>query len=308
MSLRPKFLSPRWVDSYRHEFGFAAIALAATLWAIAAIAASQLFAAGVTPLQLAMSRAVIAAIGLGVINRWTKQSQHWRDWRIGILGLSLALVTLCYYIAIERLSVAIAVVIQYTAPALIVLISAMRLGRLPSWATTIAAGIALLGVVFVSGLGTDDLRLDTIGLIAAGLSAIFFASYTLLSEALVDRYGAIGVMFRGFAVSSGLWILIQLPQGVPSAVFQLHTLPGILFVGIGGTLVPFSLLCWGIQQVRVERGAIAATLEPVMAAGLAWIGLGQSLTLLQLLGGTLVIIAVTLLQVQKGDRPMQPGL
>ncbi|MBD2459505.1 EamA family transporter [Oscillatoria sp. FACHB-1407] len=293
---------------YRNAFGFAAIALAATLWAIAAIVASQLFAAGVTPLQLAMARAVIAAIGLGAINHWTGQSRHWRDWRIVILGLSLALVTLAYYIAIERLSVAVAVVIQYTAPALIVILSAARLGRLPSWATSIAAAIALLGVVFVSGLGTDELRVDAVGLIAAGLSAIFFASYTLFSEALVDRYGAIGVMFRGFVVSSLLWLMIQLPQGMPSEIFQAQTLPGIVFVGIGGTLIPFSLLCWGIQQVRAERGAIAATLEPVMAAGLAWFALGQALTPLQLMGSLLVIIAVTLLQIQKGDRSPQPGI
>lgn len=307
MVLRPTSRRLTLFDRHRQGFGIAAIALAATLWAIAAVVASQLFAAGITPLQLATSRAVIAAIGLWGINQWTQRSSHWRDWRIGVLGISLALVTLSYYVAIDRLSVAVAVVIQYTAPALIVIISAVRSRRPPSWITAIAASIALIGVAFVSGLGRGELRLDAIGLVAAGFSAIFFASYTLFSEALVDRYGAIGVMFRGFAVSSFLWILIQLSQGFPTAVFQSQTLPGILFVGIGGTLVPFSLLCWGIQQVRAERGAIAATLEPVMAAGFAWLGLGQALTLLQLLGGVLVIGAVTLLQTQKGDRPLIPN-
>ncbi|MBF2080268.1 MAG: EamA family transporter [Synechococcales cyanobacterium T60_A2020_003] len=65
-------------------------------------------------------------------------------------------------------------------------------------------------------------------------------------------------------------------------LFQTQYVPGVLFVGIAGTLVPFSLLCWGIQHVQAERGAIAATLEPVMAALLAWFVLDQILSLPQI--------------------------
>lgn len=304
-----RFLKPaqsRWLSQNHQGLGFAAIALAALLWAIAAVVASRLFEAGVTPLQLATSRAIIAAIGLWGINRWTWQSRRWRDWRIGLLGLSLALVTLTYYVAISRLAVAVAVVIQYTAPALIVVVSAVKSGQFPSRVTAVAASAAIIGVAFVSGLGTSELQLDGVGLGAAVLSAIFFATYTLCSEALVDQYGAIGVMLRGFVVSSLFWGMIQLTQELPTNLLQSQTLPGIVFVGVGGTLVPFSLLCWGIQQVRAEKGAIAATLEPVMAAILAWVGLGQTLTSLQVMGGALVIGAITLLQVQGGERSPAP--
>jgi drug/metabolite transporter, DME family len=297
-----RFATSKWLGQHHQGLGFTAIALAALLWAIAAIVASRLFEAGVTPLQLATSRAIIAAIGLWGISQWTWRSRRWRDWRIGLLGLSLALVTLTYYVAIARLPVAVALVIQYMAPALIVVVSAVKLGRFPSHITAIATSAAIVGVAFVSSLGTSELQLDGLGLIAAIFSAIFFATYTLCSEALVDQYGAIGVMLRGFVVSSLFWGVIQLTQGVPTHIFQFQTLPGIVFIGIGGTLVPFSLLCWGIQQVRAERGAIAATLEPVMAAVLAWVWLGQTLTSLQMIGGALVIGAITLLQTQGGER------
>jgi DME family drug/metabolite transporter len=72
-------------------------------------------------------------------------------------------------------------------------------------------------------------------------------------------------------------------------------------VGIGGTLAPFLLFLWGVQRVRAERAAIGATIEPVVAAAVAWIWLGQSLSVLQLLGGALVIVAVSSLQL--GRRP-----
>lgn len=284
----------------RHSasWGLAAIGLAATLWAIAAIVASQLFQAGVQPFELAAARAVIAAIGLAVVNQFNPSSRKLLDWRILALGLSLTFVTVSYYVAIDRLAVSVALVIQYTAPALVVALTAVQARRMPPAATLIAVGVTLLGVVLISGLVMGQIQLDGLGLAAAGLSAIMFASYTLLSESVVHTYGAIGVMFRAFVVSGLFWLAFQVSQGFPEAVFAPANLPGVLFVGVGGTLVPFSLLCWGIQQIRADRAAIAATLEPVMATVLAWIWLGQTLTVLQLMGGVLVLLAVISLQLR----------
>jgi drug/metabolite transporter, DME family len=280
-----------------------AIVVAASLWAIAAIVASWLFQAGVTPFELATARAVIAAIGLASVSQVWRSPHPRLDWRIWTLGLSLALVTASYYVAISRLSVAVALVVQYTAPAIVVIITALRVRRLPSGMTIAAVVAALLGVALVSGLGESDIRLDGLGLIAAGFSALCFSSYTLLSESVVNTYGAMGVMFRGFTISSLFWLTFQITQGFPSALFLTDHLLGILFVGIGGTLIPFSLLCWGIQQVQAERAAIAATLEPVIATVLAWLILGQTLGWSQIAGGILVLAAVIGLQLYPtGDR------
>jgi len=276
--------------------GLLAIALAATLWAIAAITARQLFDAGVAPFHLALGRSAIAALGLGAISLGRSDFRWRMNGRVLALGLSLGCVTATYYVAIARISVSAAVVIQYTAPALVVLWTAWRNRKRPSWVVAIAVLLALVGVALVSGLGDQSLRLDGIGLIAAGLSALFFSSYTLLSESLVDQLGATGVMFRGFLISSLFWFACLLPQGIPVDLLQPAYLPGLLFVGIGGTLVPFSLMCWGIQQMSAERGAIAATLEPVLAALFAWLWLHQALSLTQILGGLLVLAAVTALQ------------
>ena len=282
--------------------GFLAITVAAALWAIAAISARQLFDAGVTPFELTLGRSLIAAVGLGCMTVGRSGFRWQLNRRVLALGLSLGLVTACYYVAISRISVSIAVVIQYTAPALVVLWTALKTQTRPKRAIALALLFAFAGVALVSGLGNQSLQLDGIGLLAAGLSAFFFTSYTLLSESLVDQLGAMGVMFRGFLISSLFWLACLSPQGWPMGAFQPEYLPGLLFVGIGGTLVPFSLMCWGIQQISAERGAIAATLEPVLAAIFAWIWLNQALLPAQLLGSGLVLAAVTALQLQKTPR------
>jgi drug/metabolite transporter, DME family len=288
------------------NLGLMAIAMAAMLWAVAAIVASELFAAGVQPFELAMARTAIAAIGLALIHQFGPASlkspgakpllRRWFEWRLVLLGFALAFVTVSYYVAIDRLAVAVALVIQYTAPALVVALTALRMRQWPAPATIGAVIVAIVGVVLVSGVLSSQLTLNSLGLVAAGLSALFFASYTVLSESVVHTYGAIGVMFRAFIVSSLFWIGFQTTQGIPTAVFAPANLPGILFVGIGGTLVPFSLLCWGIQQVQASQASIAATLEPVIAAVLAWLWLGQTLDWVQIIGGILILLAVASLQ------------
>jgi DME family drug/metabolite transporter len=287
--------------------GLIAIGIAATLWAIAAIVASKLFQNGVSPFELTTARAVIAAVGLALVSQIGQSSRRRMNWRVLLLGFCLAMVTVTYYIAISRLSVAVALVIQYTAPALVVAIEALKLRRIPSPITVTAVAGAIIGVALLSGLGNSELQVDSVGLLAAGLSALFFCGCTLLSEAVVDTYGAIGVMSRAFLVSSLFWVTIQFSQGFPEAVFLPENLLGILFVGIGGTLIPFSLMCWGIQQVRAERGALAATLEPVIAAVLAWLWLGQSLNFSQIFGGILVIATIALLQVHQAATRSQMG-
>ncbi|WP_416665723.1 EamA family transporter [Egbenema bharatensis] len=296
------------VDRRSSGLGLAAIALAATLWAIAAIVASNLLQGGISPFELTTSRAVIAAGGLAIVSRVVQSSPRRMNWRVLLLGLSLAMVTATYYIAISRLSVAVAIVIQYTAPAIVVAIEALKQRRVPPLTTITAVMGAIAGVILLSGLGTDELQIDALGLMAAGLSALFFCSCTLLSESVVDTYGAIGVMYRAFLISSLFWVAFQFSQGFPTAIFLPENRVDVLFVGIGGTLIPFCLMCWGIQQVRAERGAIAATLEPVIAAVLAWLWLGQTLSILQMTGGILVITAVASLQIHQAIRNHQANL
>lgn len=282
----------------------AAIAGAATLWAIAAAVAADLFDAGVEPLELVQARAYVATTGLAALPAaWRRRREE--TWVLGpaLLGLSIALVNATYYLALDRLAVAVAIVLQYTAPALVVIWIALRTRRSPSREVATAVVGALAGVVLVSGLWGQGLGgVDAFGVAMGMGAAVMFATYTLVSERVGEDYGVIGALLRGFAWASAAWLLFQIPRGFPDALVDGSNLPRVLFVGIGGTLAPFLLFLWGVQRVRAERAAIAATLEPVVAAAVAWIWLGQSLSGLQLVGGALVLVAVASLQI--GRRPV----
>ena len=285
--------------------GYAAVVGAAALWAVSAVVARRLFDEGISAVELTESRALVAAAGFALVpGAWRSRPERARTNGLVALGVALALVNATYYVAISRIPVAVALVIQYTAPALVVAWAAVAARRAPASEVVVALVAAIVGVVLVVELVSGAVgRMDGVGVLMGVASAFFFAAYTLLAERTGALYGSSGAMLRGFAVASVLWVAFQAPRGFPHELVDPSNVPEVLYVGVAGTLAPFFLFAWGVARVRAERAAIAATLEPVIAAVVAWAWLGQSLSVSQLVGGALVIGAVAFLQL-RGSRPI----
>lgn len=280
--------------------GLLAIALAAALWAIAAATARSLFDRGVEPIELAEARSVLAALGLAFLPQARRSAPQRSLWPVIALGVSIALVNAVYYMAIARLDVAVALVLQYTAPALVVGWVAWQKRAAPSAEVAAALAVTFVGVVLVSGLLDSGVgKINAVGIAFGLASSLFFATYTLLSERAGAAFGVLGALLRGFVAATLMWVAFQIPRGVPTELFDPANLPLVLFIGLVGTLAPFILYLWGVQQVRAERAAIAATLEPVLAGVIAWIWLGQLLTPLQIAGGALCLGGVVALQIRR---------
>ena len=288
--------------------GLVAVAVAAALWAVAAAVARTLFDDGVEPLELVQARAYISAAGLALLPAAWKRPDAKNTGAVVALGLAIALVNGFYYIAIQRLAVAVALVLQYTGPAIVVAWVALNTRRRPAPEILVALAATTIGVVFVSELiGGDIGTLDLVG-IACGLgSAVMFATYTLVSERAGEHYGVIGALFRGFIAASVMWLVFQIPQGWPSSLTHPENIARVIFVGVAGTLAPFLLYLWGVGRIQAERAVIAATLEPVVAGVVAWVWLGQILSPLQLIGGVVIVVAVASLQVRRSAPAVAPG-
>jgi drug/metabolite transporter (DMT)-like permease len=276
-----------------------AIAVAAGLWAVAGVVASNLFDAGLRPLDLAGARALVTACGLAALPAsWRRPRGQGRALQVAGLGVALALVTLSYYLAIERLPVAIGIVLQYTGPALVFAWTAVVFRRRPSRSVIAALLASTAGVMLVTGLLSGGLgRLDGVGIVMGLGAAVAFAAYTILSELVRRSYEPQAALFRAFSVAAALWLAIIAAAAGTRPAWDPRWLIPVLFVAVGGTLVPFLAYVWAVAYVRAERAAIAATLEPVLAAVVAWVWIGQALSATQLLGGALVIGSVAALQV-----------
>ena len=285
----------------QRRLGLVAVLFAVVLWAVAANLISILLVAGVNPFELAVSSAAIATFGLAMVSSFRmKPEAKAMSRQQFILGLLFAGLIGANYLAIARLPVAVAILLLFTSPLMVVLWTALTTRRMPRRSVLAAMLLLIVGVVLVSKVVESSLsEFNGFGILIGLSSAVFFTAYNLQGERVGHSDETLGVMLKTFAVASVFWLAYQVTQGVPATLLEPENIWKILYISIAGTTLPYSLFFWGIQRVQTERAVVIATLEPVIAAALAWIWFGQTLTLLQLVGGILTILAVTALQLIK---------
>lgn len=301
----------KWMQAMRDSpsvVGLVAIILTVVLWAVAANVATSLFLAGVPPFEVAGIGTMIATFGLAIIDTFFGLSptgafheSHTRKMsrQEFAAGVALAGLVGMDYLAIQQLSVAVAIVLLFTAPILVVVWTALTSRQAPSRAILVTLILSVVGIVLVSNvLASNARQVSWFGIGIGLLAAVFFAAYIVLSEKLSGTYEPIGVLLRTFAVASLFWLTYQFSQGIPIQLLTPENFSKILYVGFAGILLPYLLFFWCIQRVQAERAAIVATLEPVVAGVLAWVWFGQILTPLQIAGGVLIVAAVTWLQIK----------
>ncbi|HYQ61466.1 MAG TPA: DMT family transporter, partial [Desulfatiglandales bacterium] len=110
------------------------------------------------------------------------------------------------------------------------------------------------------------------------------------------------------AFSALTWHVAYPPFTYLRAGYTLAQWGWIFYIAIVGTIIPFGLFFAGINYIRSTRASITATLEPIFAGVLAFILLGETLLLLQIVGGCMVILAIVLLQLQQEHDEMAPAL
>jgi drug/metabolite transporter (DMT)-like permease len=282
---------------------------AAVMWGTNGVVSHVLFQAGVTPLTLVEARSMITAAGMGGFLLIAARSRLRLRWRVLpmllLFGVSLAIVTYSYFLAIKLLPVAVAVMIQYTGPTLIALYSALVMRRMPSRRIWLALALTLVGVALLAGLGslltggTAAKGVTLLGVLVSFGSAIAMAFYILMGERLGKRVHPQTNVVYGFGIASLIWLAFQPPWRFQTLALQPANLPLVLTVGIIGTLVPFGLFLSAVRRLDATRAAIISTVEPVTAALISWWLLGEGLDPWQILGSALVLVGVTIVQLKR---------
>jgi drug/metabolite transporter (DMT)-like permease len=299
------------------RLGFLAVSAAAVLWAFGGTYARRLIDRGASPLEITEGRAWIAFAVLGAFTflrgRRGKQVVHETAplWIVVLFGLSIAAANYFYYSSVATLPVAVAIVIQYTAPGLVVLWIAFVARRAPSTRIIGSLVAALIGVALlaelpsvISGSGSSPAGR---GVAAAIASAFAFASYILTGERVERAAGPVGALARGFGVASVLWIVVQANRGRPDTLLDGAVLPGVIVLGIVATVIPFSLFLWGLARIGPSRAGIVSTLEPMSAALIAYLWLNQSLGGVQIAGAALVVIGIAVVQSERAEAVPAPA-
>lgn len=281
--------------------GYLCVMAAAVLWSSSAAAGKYLFSTGMTPFDLVQIRVTFSAIVLTAVHVAARRDLF----RIGVrhlgyaaaTGIAMALTQVSYFSAIKEIQVAAAILLQYLSPVLVASFSMIFWKERPSLTKMAALLLAMSGsYLVVGGYNLQLLRLNAVGIVWGVISAVSFASYTLLGEWGIRRYSPWTILYYALLLAAVYWNLFYHPLYYLEASYTAVQWAWLLYIAVMGTAVPFGLYFVGISYIRATRAVITSTMEPIAAAFMAFVFLGETLQFLQISGGILVLVAIIILQ------------
>jgi drug/metabolite transporter (DMT)-like permease len=299
--------------------GYFFIAGATFLWGVSAVFARAVFTgklelAGealhpIDPLILSQTRTTFSLLILLLVlvgrGAWQRIQLPRRDliqcFVLGTLGVAAS--NYFYYVAVQRTSVAIAIVVQYTAPVWVLFYVVARRQQKLTLQKVVAVGVAITGIAMTIGLiggkmigGKTALRLDSYGFLAALLASFSFAFYNVGGHRILASYDRWRVLVWALAAASILWLVVNPPWKVLAAQYTPAQWAFLFVFSMISVLGPFSLYFLGLQHLDPTRAIIAGCLEPVFSIVLAAALLGERVRLVQTLGIVLVLTAIVIVQ------------
>jgi drug/metabolite transporter (DMT)-like permease len=226
----------------------------------------------------------------------------------GVFGL--AMVHFTYFKTISLTGVATAILLEYLAPVLVLVVSVLFLGERLTLALPAAVGLSVLGCALMVGVvGPGGVAVSAEGIGWGLASAVFFASYALMGRYAARRFAPWTLLAYGLGAAALFWLVVlRGPAAIASLLSDPRALAAVVVMAVVSTVIPFGAFLKALHLIEATKASITSTVEPVLAGLVAWFVFGEHLGWLQLGGGLLVVAAVVLSQVRTRTPAEMPVL
>lgn len=277
------------------------VLLAGILWGTIGFFVRVLNAAGLSSMEIVMIRAVTTTILLFVYLAVTDKSllkirlkDVWCFFGTGIC--SIVFFNYCYFKTISMTSLSVAAVLLYTAPAIVMLLSALLFHEKITIRKIIALCMTFSGCIFVTGiLGMTD-GFSLTGVLVGLGAGLGYALYSIFGRFALERgYHSLTISFYTFLFAmTGTVPLCNLPQVVAVSVTDLKMLLFYFVFGLFSTVIPYIVYTLGLKEMENSRASIIASIEPVTATLLGVLVYHEMITVNEIIGVALVIGSIIL--------------
>lgn len=319
-------MSPSYDPALRWR-GYALTLVAATCWATGGLMAKWLFSAPsaataswpvaplgirVDPAVLSADRALVAfvllAAGLVLFRRRDLVVAPRRLPFLALFGVAgLAMVHFTYFKTISLTNVATAILLEYLAPVLVLLVSVLVLRHRLTWQLPVGVALSVTGCALVVGvLGGTGLVVVPAGIAWGLASAVFFAGYSLMGSYAATRLSPWTTLVFGLGFAAVFWVLVLGPGRVVAPLADPATLAAVTYLAVVSTIVPFAAFLYALSYIPPTAATVTSTVEPFIAGLGAYVLLGESLSATQVLGGLLVVVAIAVVQLPEPPEPELP--
>ncbi len=272
------------------------------------VAARVAFDHGTGLLVAVMCRSAMALVVLSGLVAWQRQVPRLpadtRRWQL-VLGLLVAVQSLCLYSAVARIPVALALLVANVFPVLLALITWALGGRPPSRRSAAVMGVILVGLVLALDVpsrlaeaeaGGSDIAWGA-GIALALCAATVFAFGLWITEHKLRSLPGTVRSFYTMAIVCGAMALAGTTGLVPGGMVWPHDTPGWAALGVLMLLYSagFTVLFVAMPRLDMARNAPVMNIEPIATLFLGWLVLGQWVGAMQLLGALVVVAGIVVL-------------
>lgn len=272
---------------------------AATMWGCIGIFVRHLYTFGFDAAQITTSKCLMNAALMLVLILVTdreklKIQKKDAGWFLANGILSIYIFNTAYSAAVTMISLSTAVVLLYTAPAFVMILSVLLFHERFTWVKGLCLVLCIGGSALVSGV-TGGIELNTVGLLLGLVSGIGYSLYSIFTGVIVKKYHPFTNIFYTFLIAGIVGMFTcDMGDAIQKAVSSPEALFWTISNGVITSFLAYVAYTTALRYMRPSKAAILASLEPVVAT-LAGIFLyKESITLTGGIGILMVFAALIL--------------
>lgn len=279
--------------------------LAGVLWGTISVFLKNLSSSGLSLIQITACRAIFSSFFLFVYFLVKdknllkiKVKDIWMFVGTGVV--SLTFFSLCYFSTILESGASIAVILLYTSPIFILLLSAILFKEKITKIKLFALILTFVGCIFVTGIGGEN-HLSAKGLFIGLCAGFGYALYSIFSRFALKKYKPLTVTFYTFVFSSISLLPFCNVVEICSS-FSEKSLLFLIGIALVCTVLPYIFYTFGLSGLETGKAAILVTVEPLVGSLIGIFVWKENLDMLKLIGIIMIFIAVILINLNCKSR------
>lgn len=287
------------------KISYLLVILAAFLWGGIGLFSKTAGNMGFTSIDICFIRSVFSVIILGIFffikDRSIFKLKSVKDLKyfIGTGIISFSLYNWSYIAAIKETSMGVAAILLYTAPSIIMILSAILFNEKITKVKLVALIITFLGCMMVTGIFEGGNIISVRGFIYGILSGIGYGLYSIFGKYALRKYSPVTVVFYTFLMSGLLFSVLGTPFMI---IEKINSTSSWIFVTVFAAFsaaVPYILYTKGLSGIEASKASILANIEPVVAALIGIVIFSEGAGVLKIFGIFLVIAAVCMINLSE---------
>ncbi|WP_042346487.1 DMT family transporter [Bacillus massiliigorillae] len=276
---------------------------AAFCWGIISVFVKGLTTLGFSAMEIVTIRVMVSCFLLFLYGYTMKRKEMKIAFKdtylfIGTGILSMAFFNWASFTSMNMISVSVSVILLYTAPAFVMVMSVMFLREKLTTSKIILLCMTLVGCLLVTGLKLSTLdQGNMLGYIIGIGSGFGYALYSIFGKFAIRKYSSFTVSFYTFLVASIALIPYTRIWEKFSMLMNMKALIYVLGLCLFSTVLAYLLYTEGLKVIESSKASILATVEPLTAMIIGIIVFQESITAIQIVGGAIIFVSAILASV-----------